>query len=657
MDDRKEGDVTKFFVSRLPERCSSKDVAEALLPFGSIQGVYIAKKRDKNGYRFGFASFKGVKDAAELEKQMRNIWIGSYRLFINVARFAKENDTGGVYRDNEEKKKGQRLNDQGERHQFFKEQEVFRGRSFVNKGISFADTVSGKSQGAGSEKEVTVSEYAKAYVEMHDKAIVGKMKDLWNLRKLDILLKEANFGDAVIKYLGGLNVMVVFRSSVEADNFRANSPGFGWFASVEIWKGQAIAFERLAWLNIHGVPLHLSGNETYDSVGRVFGKVIHASQRQSEDNILTYDCVYVLTDTVKRIEEVVVIIEKGKRFRIWVEEERGDWLPDSVEKQDTCSVDSDGWDLMSESEKTNKKKKGSEAREPLAEEASSMGGDRSSEFGDIDNLAAKENGVSRETEDYRNTELPVKATSEVQVQWCPTSFVNSGIGAGRTSVETGVNEKANVINEEGFQSKEKGNLVDIEQMEVGVNLGSPRWFEKDQWLNEGRQRKKKDYVGGDEDNSLCQNGFNVNLNSSGLSKKGKKGRKPIIKKTLVEEDGDFMRPRKRLRDNDPFDLNETIGIQEDSDTREQQENSVDNVMGSAGGLDKQQEESSGIRKEVEEEVVEDLNLKPTEEAEENINVELNITSVMGGLLGVDLQNHELLIKEVIREEGIQKGDR
>ncbi|MFS7947837.1 hypothetical protein Hanom_Chr06g00552871 [Helianthus anomalus] len=57
--------------------------------------------------------------------------------------------------------------------------------------------------------------------------------------------------------------------------------------------GQSVAFERLVWLNIHSVPLLLSENETFDSMGRQFGKVIHASERQLEDIILTSDCVCV----------------------------------------------------------------------------------------------------------------------------------------------------------------------------------------------------------------------------------------------------------------------------------------------------------------------------------------------------------------------------
>ncbi|MFS7984737.1 hypothetical protein Hanom_Chr11g00990051 [Helianthus anomalus] len=109
---------------------------------------------------------------------MRNIWIGNYRLFINIARFAKENDAGGIYREPKGNRKGHKLNVQENSHYLFKEPEVFRRSSSVNKGTSYADMVSGKSKDASRAKEVTVSEIAKAFVELHNKAIIGRMKDL-----------------------------------------------------------------------------------------------------------------------------------------------------------------------------------------------------------------------------------------------------------------------------------------------------------------------------------------------------------------------------------------------------------------------------------------------------------------------------------------------
>ncbi|MFS7966133.1 putative RNA recognition motif domain, nucleotide-binding alpha-beta plait domain superfamily [Helianthus anomalus] len=41
--------LSKFFVSNLPDRCSSMELGELFRPFGDVVGVYVARKRDKNG--------------------------------------------------------------------------------------------------------------------------------------------------------------------------------------------------------------------------------------------------------------------------------------------------------------------------------------------------------------------------------------------------------------------------------------------------------------------------------------------------------------------------------------------------------------------------------------------------------------------------------
>ncbi|MFS7930195.1 putative nucleotide-binding alpha-beta plait domain superfamily, RNA-binding domain superfamily [Helianthus anomalus] len=83
--------LRSFFGSRLPNRCNAKEVGEVLIDFGEVVGVYIARKRDRRGYCFGFASFKGVGDPVDMEMNLKNIWMGNYKLHINMARFAKEN--------------------------------------------------------------------------------------------------------------------------------------------------------------------------------------------------------------------------------------------------------------------------------------------------------------------------------------------------------------------------------------------------------------------------------------------------------------------------------------------------------------------------------------------------------------------------------------
>ncbi|MFS7986459.1 hypothetical protein Hanom_Chr11g01010611 [Helianthus anomalus] len=302
------GALRCFFVARIPEKCSSKDVAEILAEFGELR-INIAWFSAENG----------------------EVWINQ-----------------GINNISTEKPKSQEPQ---------RVPEDRRLKTFVSSARSYVGTVAGEHLNQVKSKEVVVSEFVNAFNMFHDKATVGRVKDLWTLRKLNVLMNEAEFRGPNIKYLGDLNVLIVFKSALEADFFRANAPGFGWFHNLELWKGQAIAFERLAWLNIHGVPLHFSVNEVFDSIGRCFGKVIHASRLNSDDKNLTFDCVGVLTGSVKRIEEEVVISKEGKRYRAWVEEEREDWVPDSVEdgniRLEEEEEEEDRRDFLSDNEKEN----------------------------------------------------------------------------------------------------------------------------------------------------------------------------------------------------------------------------------------------------------------------------------------------------------------
>ncbi|KAM0064292.1 hypothetical protein Hdeb2414_s0003g00101241 [Helianthus debilis subsp. tardiflorus] len=280
---------------------------------------------------------------------MKNVWMGSFKLHINIARFSAENGEVWINRGI----KNISTEPKSQEHKEQRVPEDRRFKTFVSSARSYVGTVAGEHLNQVKSKEVVVSEFVNAFDMFHNKATVGRVKDLWTLRKLNVLMNEAEFSGPNIKYLGGLNVLIVFKFAMEADLFRANAPGFGWFHNRELWKGQAIAFQRLAWLNIHGVPLHLSVNEVFDSIGRCFGKVIHASQLNSDDKNMTFDCVGVLTDSVRRIEEEVVIRKEGKRYRFWVEEEREDWVPDSVENGNLWPEEEDRWDFLSDNEKEN----------------------------------------------------------------------------------------------------------------------------------------------------------------------------------------------------------------------------------------------------------------------------------------------------------------
>ncbi|KAF5789685.1 putative RNA recognition motif domain, nucleotide-binding alpha-beta plait domain superfamily [Helianthus annuus] len=88
-------EVTKFFVTNIPQGCRPWDLANVFIDYGEIASAFIAKKKDKDRRIFGFVSFKGVRDLEELKNNLSKVKLGGNKLVVNVALFVKEN---GVFK-------------------------------------------------------------------------------------------------------------------------------------------------------------------------------------------------------------------------------------------------------------------------------------------------------------------------------------------------------------------------------------------------------------------------------------------------------------------------------------------------------------------------------------------------------------------------------
>jgi RNA recognition motif-containing protein len=70
------------------------DLWRAFGKYGRIGEVYVPNKVDIRGCRFGFVKFKEVTNVTEFSKKLENVWFGTYKLRINLARFGREGIRG-----------------------------------------------------------------------------------------------------------------------------------------------------------------------------------------------------------------------------------------------------------------------------------------------------------------------------------------------------------------------------------------------------------------------------------------------------------------------------------------------------------------------------------------------------------------------------------
>lgn len=85
--DRK--DITTFYFTRFPDQTSEKELWAQFKQWGEVREVFISKKRNKAGRRYGFVRFKGVQDERRLERDLDNIIFGGLKMYVNAPRYGR----------------------------------------------------------------------------------------------------------------------------------------------------------------------------------------------------------------------------------------------------------------------------------------------------------------------------------------------------------------------------------------------------------------------------------------------------------------------------------------------------------------------------------------------------------------------------------------
>ncbi|KAJ0485395.1 putative RNA recognition motif domain, nucleotide-binding alpha-beta plait domain superfamily [Helianthus annuus] len=302
-----ERDILKLFVSNIPGGCRPWDLASSFKSFGDIAGVYIARKRDKEGLRFGFVSFKGVRNKEDLLSNLKGIRIGNFKLKVNIARFVEEN--GAVDQERPQAKKKQF---HAGAATIFQAQ-VPEGRRGPG-GDTYADALMNNKNGMSIADVIEVDPSMCALAGCRGIAFIGRTINFKVLRTLKLLIWRSGYLGAEIQYVGGFYVLVSFINTEEAEEFLRNKEVWGyWFSMLEYWNGQALPFERIAWIKIQGVPLHLFNNVVFDSIGKKFGTLIQPSQVQEDDGDLSVVCIGILRGDGKKIEGEVSLHWQDKK--------------------------------------------------------------------------------------------------------------------------------------------------------------------------------------------------------------------------------------------------------------------------------------------------------------------------------------------------------
>ncbi|KAK1430438.1 hypothetical protein QVD17_13157 [Tagetes erecta] len=316
--------LTSFYISNLPENCIKGDLKVIFKEFGKIKEIYIAGKKNREGLWFGFVRFTDIHDASNTEEKMQGIKFFNRILQVNVARYNRNGDVLRVNRGGGDKQHFQSGPNYG--------LHTLSHLASTNRN-SFRDALL-KNTATTKEKVITVDlDDDSPMKARYHASLIARTKSLGLLSDIKILAEDAGVANLQIRYLGGLFILLSFPSQLEANGFLLDKQIWdGWFTKVEAWHGQSIPFERVAWLRIHGVPPHLWNPSVFNKIGSSFGRLLQPAESSWDDGNFSYGCVGILASNASPINDDLSLRWGKKSFRCWINESPVDWYPGCLDK-------------------------------------------------------------------------------------------------------------------------------------------------------------------------------------------------------------------------------------------------------------------------------------------------------------------------------------
>ncbi|GKB59374.1 RNA-directed DNA polymerase, eukaryota [Tanacetum coccineum] len=326
----KEDDVhnisTSVFVSNFPDYFGARDLWHSCKVYGHIVDTYIPDRRSKAGKRFGFVRFIKVLDVERLISNLCTIWVGRFKLQANVARFRRE----PMYK--------QKDNDKASGISKVHVANRESGDGAQRSAQSYAHVLNGYHGNKENSANIPTMVLDETCLnnEEYSLCLLGKVKEFASLSNLKLLLAKEGFLSIKIKYMGGYWVMIGFQNEETKNSFKTNVAVGSWFTQIIQAHNDFNIEERVAWVEIEGVPFKWWSKNTFRRIASRWGTLINGDDLDEDGHYSNRLCVCTKLKTI--LMESFKMVYRGKVYWVRAIEIPG-WVPDFEEESDVESND------------------------------------------------------------------------------------------------------------------------------------------------------------------------------------------------------------------------------------------------------------------------------------------------------------------------------
>ncbi|GKA17721.1 RNA-directed DNA polymerase, eukaryota, partial [Tanacetum coccineum] len=151
-----------------------------------------------------------------------------------------------------------------------------------------------------------------------DNYVMGEVKQFSSINNLCVLLSNEGFPNVKLAYLGGLWVMIELESFKSKAKFMKHVGVASWFVRLCNAQSDFVSRERIVWVDIEGVPLHVWSRATFHKIGSKWGEVMELEE--CLDDCFGRKRICIKTKQEDNILERFKIIVHGKIFVVRAKE-------------------------------------------------------------------------------------------------------------------------------------------------------------------------------------------------------------------------------------------------------------------------------------------------------------------------------------------------
>ncbi|KAK9049551.1 hypothetical protein SSX86_031480 [Deinandra increscens subsp. villosa] len=326
--------ATTLFVSNIPAAVRSQDLRAVFSEYGRVIDAVIPSRPAKSGSFFGFVRFHASQDPHLLIKSMGRVRIDNAIVGVSLPKYDREGNK--IVREKVEipRQSGSQKPIWG------RKTETLENENITFRSAPFKEALTGI-QTSGDCKKISLGyTVSKEVMYMQGNSVVGKVKSLESLNSIEDWVQTIEVYNTRIKYLGGLTVLICFWHRDDVNLFLKDNRKeiLDFFDVFGIREGQEIEKERLAWVNIRGLPHTLCEKESYNQIGGLFGKVLSNSACSGFSNDFSQVSLCILVNEgVGCINERIEVLWNGRKWLVTAIEYTRSWAPKFISAGDNKS--------------------------------------------------------------------------------------------------------------------------------------------------------------------------------------------------------------------------------------------------------------------------------------------------------------------------------